>query len=192
MRKTVLTALLILMTVTLTVVPVLASGDAGHGADSGAVLKDFLYRIFDFAVVAAILIFFLKKPIQKGLKGRTEEIENALAEAKEAKEQAEQKFAEYDRKLSLATEEIAEIGAAIRREGELEKEKIIAEAKVAAEQIERDAGKAAENEIARAKAVLQRQAAELSVGLAEEMLKKNINKDDDKRLIDEYMSRLGE
>lgn len=168
-----------------------ASGEGGH-ADSGVLLKDFLYRVLNFAIVVAILVYFLTRPMKKGLAGRREEIEKALTEAKKAKEEAEAKFAEYDRKLARATEEIAEISDAIRREGELEKQKIIANAKTMAEQIEKDAGKAAELEIAKAKAELQREAVKLAVEVAEDLLKKNFTKEDDTRLIDEYMQKVGE
>ena len=170
---------------------VYASGGE-HQADSGVLLKDFLYRVLNFSIVVAILVYFLTKPLKKGLAGRREEIENALSEAKKAKEDAEAKFAEYDRKLAQATEEIAEISDAIRREGELEKQKIIANAKAMAKQIEQDAGKAAELEVAKARQVLQREAVQLAVGIAEELLKKNFTKDDDARLIDEYMQKVGE
>jgi F-type H+-transporting ATPase subunit b len=170
---------------------VYASGGEAH-AESGVLLKDFLYRVLNFSIVVAILVYFLTKPIKKGLAGRREEIEKALADAKQAKAEAEAKFAEYDRKLAQATDEIAEISDAIRREGELEKQKIIANAKVMAEQIERDAGKAAELEVAKARTELQREAVQLAVGLAEDLLKKNFTKADDTRLIDEYMQKVGE
>ncbi len=170
---------------------VFASG-GGHEVESGVLMKDFLYRIFNFAIVVAILVYFLTKPIKKGLAGRREGIEKALAEAKKAKEEAEAKFAEYDRKLARATEEIAEISDSIRREGELEKIKIIDSAKQMAVKIEQDAEKAAELEVAKAKTELQREAVQLAVGIAEDLLKKNFTKDDDTRLIDEYMQKVGE
>lgn len=167
-----------------------ASG-GGH-ADSGVLLKDFLYRVLNFSLVVAILVYFLRKPIKKGLASRREEIEKALAAAKQAKEEAEAKFAEYDRKLAQATEDIAEISDAIRREGELEKQKIIENANQMAIKIKQEAEKAAEMEVAKARKELQREAAQLAVSLAEEQLKKNFTKDDDTRLIDEYMQKVGE
>ncbi|MCK5913087.1 MAG: ATPase, partial [Desulfuromusa sp.] len=87
---------------------------------------------------------------------------------------------------------IAEISDAIRREGELEKQKIIENAKAMAVKIEQDAEKAAELEVAKARTQLQREAVQLAVGVAEELLKKNFTKDDDTRLIDEYMQKVGE
>ena len=167
-----------------------ASSDA-H-ADSGVLLKDFLYRALNFGLVVAMLVYFLRKPLKKGLAGRTEDIEKALAEAKQAKEAAEAKFAEYDRKLAQATEEIAEISAAIRREGELEKQRIIENAKQLAIKVEQEAENAAGLEIAKARHALRQEAVQLAVSLAEEMLTKNFTKDDDTRLIDEYMQKVGE
>ena len=119
-----------------------ASGDA-HPVAGGLLLKDFLYRVLNFALVVALLVYFLRKPIKKGLSGRSEGIEKALADAKKAKEEAEAKFAEYDLKLAQATAEIAEISAAIQREGELEKQKIIENAKEMAIKIGQEAEKAA-------------------------------------------------
>jgi len=167
-------------------------GGAEHHADSGVLLKDFLYRLLNFSLVVALLAYFLRKPLKKALSGRREEIEKALAEAEQAKREAEAKFAEYDRKLNQATAEIAEISAAIKREGEQEKAKIIENAKAMARQIEADAGKAADLEVARARAELQREAVELAVATAEELLKKKFTKDDNNRLIDEYMQKVGE
>ncbi len=170
----------------------LACAAGGGHADSGVLLKDFLFRVLNFGIVVALLVYFLRKPLKKGLAGRREDIEKALDEAKQAKEEAEAKFADYDRKLDQATEEIAEISASIRREGELEKQKIIANANEMAAKIEQDAEKAAALEVAKAKTELQREAVQLAVDLAEKKLKKNFTKDDDARFIDEYIEKVGE
>ena len=58
--------------------------------------------------------------------------------------------------------------------------------------IEKDAEKAAELEVAKARQELQQEAAALAVELAEKMLKQNFTKDDDTRLVDEYMQKVGE
>ncbi|SEA36451.1 F-type H+-transporting ATPase subunit b [Desulfuromusa kysingii] len=186
--KTVLLSTLILGLVT----GVVYASGGGHEVESGVLMKDFLYRVFNFAIVVAVLVYFLTKPIKKGLSGRREGIEKALAEAQQAKKEAEAKFAEYDRKLSRATEEIAEISDSIRREGELEKIKIIDSAKQMAVKIEQDAEKAAELEVAKARKQLQKEAVQLAVELAEELLNKNFTKEDDTRLIDEYIQKVGE
>lgn len=168
-----------------------AAGGGGH-ADSGAVLKDFIYRVFNFVLMVGLLAYFVTKPIRKGLKGRTEEIEKTLAEAEAAREAAEAKNREYSEKLAKATEEIENIAASIRREGELERDKIVAAAKEMAEKIEKEAESKAAGVVAAACAELREEAANLAVELAEELLKKQVSADDQKRLVDEYMQKMGE
>ena len=170
---------------------VLASGGGGH-ADSGVILKDFAYRCFNFALLVGLVAYFVTKPIRKGLKGRTEEIEKTLADAQAAKEAAEAKHLEYSEKLAKATEEIASITDSIRREGELERDKIISAAKELAINVEQEAENKAAGVVTKARTELREEAASLAVELAKDMLKKQVSADDQKRLVDEYMQKVGE
>lgn len=182
---------LLLLVLVLFPVAAFAAGGGGH-ADSGAILKDFIYRCFNFALMVGLLGYFVTKPIRKGLKSRTEEIEKTLADAQEAKEAAEAKHREYSEKLAQATKEIENIAATIRREGELERDKIIAAAKDMATKIEQEAENKAAGVVASARAELREEASSLAVELAEELLKKQVSADDQKRLVDEYMQKVGE
>lgn len=164
----------------------------GHHADSGALLKDFLWRCLNFAVTFGLLAYFVTKPLRNGLAGRRQGIEKALAEAEQARTEAEARFAEYDRKLAKAAEEIEAIHDEIRREGELEGQKIVANAHEMAEKIKAEAKKSAANEVARARAELQREAAHMAVAIAEELLKKSFTPQDQDRLVNEYMQKVGE
>lgn len=154
-----------------------AAADAHH-VDSGVLIKDFLYRMFNFAVTFGLLAYFVTKPIRKGLAGRREGIENALKEAQAAKEKAEARYAEYDEKLTKASAEIDDIYASIKREGELERDRIIAEAKEMAEKISKDAEKAASREIAKAKAELRQEATNMAIEIARDLLTQKVTGDD--------------
>ncbi len=168
----------------------LASGGGdGHG---GGLLKDFLYRIFNFAIMFGLLAYFVTKPLKNGMAGRRAAIEKSLEEARKAQAEAEAKFAEYETKLAKANEEIEEIYAAIRREGELERDQIIASAKEMAVKIEQDADKNASLAVEKARAELRQEAARLAVSLAKEMVEKKFTADDQKRLVDEYIEKVGE
>lgn len=172
---------------------VLASGGEGGGhADSGAVLKDFLWRWLDFGLMAVLLVYLLTKPLRNGLVSRREGIEKALSDAVAARAEAEAKFSEYDAKLTKASAEIEEMSVAIRREGELERERILANAREMAQKIVAEAEKTAESEILRARAELQREASRLAIAMAEDILKQQINTGDQQRLVNEYMSKVGE
>jgi F-type H+-transporting ATPase subunit b len=170
-----------------------AAGEGGHHeVESGVLLKDFLYRCFNFAVTFGILAYFVTKPIRKGLAGRSEGIAEALQVAEKTKADAEAKFAEYDQKLAKASAEIETIYEDIRREGELEKARILANATEMAAKITRDAEKTAANEVNKARVELRQEAARMAIAIAEELLKKNFTNDDQSRLVDEYMQKVGE
>jgi len=164
----------------------------GHHVDSAVLIKDFLYRTLNFAVTFGLLAYFVTKPIRKGLAGRSQGIEKALKEAQEAKEKAEARYAEYDEKLTKASAEIDDIYASIKREGELERDRIIAEAKAMAEKISQDAEKASSREIAKAKAELRQEATHMAIEIARDLLTQKVTGDDQKRLVNEYIQKVGE
>lgn len=165
---------------------------SGEHVDSGVLLKDFLYRCLNFAIMAGILGYFITKPIRKGMAARREGIEKELRDARAAKEEAESKFAEYDRKLNKASAEIEEIYTSIRKEGELEREKILANAREMAEKIRLEAEKTAANEVSKAQAQLRMDATRMAIEIAEEILKSNFTREDHSRLVDEYLQKVGE
>jgi F-type H+-transporting ATPase subunit b len=168
-------------------------GEGAHHVDTGKQLKDFAWRVLDFGALLALVIWALKKANVKGtLAARQESIGKALREAAEAKEAAEKKFAEYSEKLAAANKEIDGIYAAIRTEGEAEKARIIAEAKVTAEKIRQQAAQAANQEVLKARAELRVEAARLAVELAEKSIKEKIVKDDQDRLVGEYLTKVVE
>ena len=167
------------------------AAEGGHHANSGAQMKDFMWRCIDFAALVAIAVWGLKKADVKGtLAARREGIEKTLKEAVEAKEAAEKKFAEYSERLDSANKEIEVISANMKREGELEKERIIAEAKEAAARIKAQAETAAAQEVLKAKDELRAEAARLAVELAEQKIKQNIAKGDQDKLVGDYISKV--
>lgn len=169
---------------------VLAAG-GGH-ADSGVLIKDFLYRIFNFTLMVGLLVYFVAKPMRNGLRARREAIEKMLADAQEARDAAEAKHREYSDKLARATEEIAQIRVAIKREGEMERDRILLSARELATKIEQEAENKAAGVVTKARVELREEAARLAVKLAAEFLQKQVNASDQQRLVDEYMQKVGE
>lgn len=170
-----------------------ASEGAGgaHHANGGAQMKDFMWRCIDFALLAGLAVWAIKKADVKGsLAARRTGIERALKEAVQAKEAAEAKFKEYSSRLEQANKEIETISQNMKREGELEKERIIAEAQSAADRIKAQAQSAAAQEVLKARGELRAEAARLAVELAEQKIRKNIAKGDQDKLVGEYISKV--
>ena len=165
--------------------------EGAHHVDTGAQMKDFMWRCIDFAALVVIAVWGIKKADVKGsLNARRAGIERTLLEAEEARAAAEKKFQEYSVRLDQANKEIEGISINMKREGELEKERIIAEAKVAADRIKAQAESAAAQEVLKAKGELRAEAAKLAVELAEQKIAKNITKGDQDKLVGEYISKV--
>ena len=78
----------------------------------------------------------------------------------------------------------------IRAQGLAEKEKIIENAKIAAERMKDDAQSRIEQETKKAKSQLRAEAVELSIQMAEEILKKNVSKKDHKNIVEDYLKSI--
>lgn len=168
-----------------------SGGEGAHHADSGAQMKDFGWRVLNFAVLAGIIGWALGKANVKGsLKDRQTQIEKSLKDADQARQAAEDKLREYSGKLDQATKEIEEIKASIVREAEQEKVRIVAEAEQAAARIAAQAAQAADQETAKACSMLQAEAGRLAVELAGGKLAKAITKRDHDRFVGEYLDKV--
>lgn len=166
-------------------------GEGAHHADTGAQLKDLGWRVLNFIVLLGILGYAIKKADVKGsMAARQSQIEKDLRDAQEGKAAAEAKLTEYGSRLEQATKEIDEIQAAIIREGEQEKERIIAEARIAAQKIAAQAAQSAEQETVKARAELRAEAARLAVAIATGKLTGAIQKADHDRFIGEYLDKV--
>jgi len=190
MLKTILTTLLVLGVAAMACASESGGGGGGH-AGGGAQLKDFIWRVIDFSVLAAIIIWALiKQNVKGGLKARQDEIERTLRDAAEARDAAELKLKEYTVKLEQANREIDEISATIRHEAELEKSRIVAEAAVMATKIQEQARQVADQEVQKARAELREEAARLAVELAEKKIREHITKSDQDRLVGDYLTKV--
>jgi len=107
-----------------------------------------------------------------------------------AREDAEKKFREYDAKLDKAAEEIKAMADMLEAQGLAEKERIIGDARKAAEKMKEDAPKRMEREMKKARDQLRAEAVRLSVEMAEEILKKQITPADHAGMVGDYIDKV--
>lgn len=190
-KKIIVTLVYISAIVLLASVGFASEGGEGAHADNGAQMKDFGWRVLNFAVLVGIIVWALKKANVRGsLAARQAEIEKSLKDAESARDAAEAKLSEYSVKLDQASKEIDELHAAIIREGEQEKARIVAEANRAAEKIVAQAAMSAEQETVKARNELRAEAARLAVELATGKLTGAIQKNDHDRFVGEYLDKV--
>lgn len=135
---------------------------------------------------------FLYKPVKKMLAARESTIRGEYDAATQAREQAFSDKAEYEEKLKGAKDEADKvIKSAVNIAGEREKE-ILAEARLKAEGIVRQAESDAELERKKAEDGIRREIVEVSSLLTEKMLEREVSVDDHQRFIDSFIESMGE
>jgi F-type H+-transporting ATPase subunit b len=187
--NTVLIGALSLFVLLFTLTAAYASGGS-EGGHEGPSWFDFTWRAVNFLILAGVLYWLLAKKAKVFFAGRRERIRTALAEALIAREEAEKKFLEYAAKLSKATGEIDEITRMIQTQGLAEKERIIEDARKAAEKMKEETQARMEQEFSKASRELRIEAIRLSTQMAGELLRKNIQADDHEALVKDYIEKV--
>jgi len=152
---------------------------------------DLLWRAINFAALLIILLKFGAKPVGNMLKGRQLAIKEQFETLEAKKAEADKSYQSYEAKLSQIDQEVKQIMENAIAQGVEEKDRIIAEANRAADDIKRQAEMAVQHEIAVIKLQLREEVANQAVLMAEELIKKNLQKDDQVKLIEDYLEKVG-
>jgi F0F1-type ATP synthase membrane subunit b/b' len=166
--------------------------------EAGAVWWNYpgleLWKFINLAVFIAGAIYLHRRfgrPISEALRARGEGIKLELQRAREEKEQALAKLAEVEAKIQRMDSEVASIREHAKLEAEAERERI----KVATETEMTKLTQQAQREIDSAsKAAVQELrefAAEQSVSLAEKSIRRDLQNEDDERIIGRNVEQLG-
>ncbi|HLZ18728.1 MAG TPA: ATP synthase F0 subunit B, partial [Smithellaceae bacterium] len=99
-------------------------------------------------------------------------------------------YREYAEKIDKASAEIDGIFEMIKAQGVAEKQRIIEDAQKVAVKMKEDAQARIEQELSKASAQLRGEAVALSIQMAEEILKRNINAQDHDAMVKEYMDKV--
>ena len=165
--------------------------EAAHGEhELKRQLWDFVWRIINFGILVFLLYKVGKKPFKEFLFSRKEKIETAIIEAENALKLAEDRKKEYEEKLKNLEKEKEKILEQFKKEGEIEKEKIIAQAEEKAKKIIEQAKVSAEQEIEKEKELIKLETVNKVIKLAEDLIKKNITKDDHDKIIQKSIERM--
>ena len=189
-RSVLLRMLPTLLVVLMTTAVAFASSGAEKAEGEGRNWLNFGWRILNFVVLVWFLWWLLAQKLRQFFTGRRQSIKESLEEAIAAKEEAERKFAEYALKLEKATDEITNIMEMITTQGQAEKEKIIEDARRAAEKMKEDTQARMEQEFEKARNELRMEAVQLSVRMAEEILKRNITAEDHDNMVKDYLDKV--
>lgn len=143
--------------------------------------------VVNLIIFLGIIVYFGRAAIQEHFQSRRANLIANLDAAKELREEAEQKLAEYQARLDSLESERQELLDDYHAQGEAEKNKLIEDAKRQVEKMRRDAELIIQGETRRAIARLEQQAVDLAVNMASDKLRDAIDDDVDGKLVDRYV-----
>jgi len=164
-----------------------ASESAGEGWGSWLDIG----KAANLALVLAVLVWAGRKPLAKFFTGRSQAIEDQLAEAQKARRDAEARLAEINSRMSNLEAELLEIRAAAEQEAKAEYQRLAADAEREAQKIVERAGREIEGMTRAAQLELKTHISELSVQLAQQKIQSEITADDRRRLFTRFVAGLG-
>ena len=152
-----------------------------------------LWKFVNLAVFVAILIYILTRKVKLGeaFRARRENIKRDLARAREERDAALAKLKEVEERLAGLDTEVAAIHDQHVREAAEERERIAKSTETEISKLGQQAQREIESAGKLAKHELRRFAAEESVRLAEEMIRREMKPEDDARLITQNIKELG-
>jgi F-type H+-transporting ATPase subunit b len=184
--------LTVIMVFALAAVAFAAGGADAEGGESGSVLVGFLIQIMNFVVIFGAITFFFGKSIKKFFTDRTAAINDAIVEAREAREAAEKALAEVQSRLDSSDQEVKKMVQAARDSGERERERLISEGERMSQRIIEQAKAGIEFELNQALEGLKAEAAEYALELAEVKLGQKLGDTEQKKLLEDAIVRLEE
>lgn len=150
----------------------------------------FIWTIVTFMVLLALLAKFAWHPLLDALDSRQESIRKSLDDAQRARQELEQIHQESARILGTARIEAEAIVASTRADAERLREELKQKARAEATNLVKSAERQIEMETARALQQIRKEAVDLSVAIASKLIRRNLTKEDNERLIDETIGQL--
>ena len=135
---------------------------------------------------------FLFKPVKKVVDARRAAIDADYAQAKAAREEAEENRQNYEAAMAAARQTSDQIIAEATRAAEYRSNEIVAEAKEKATDIRRQAETDARLERRKAEDEMKREIADVSARLTGKLLQREIREEDHRALIDSFLQDLDE
>jgi F-type H+-transporting ATPase subunit b len=150
----------------------------------------YLASLLNFGLLVFIVIKFGRKPLRDALVKRKETIVRELEDAKRLREAAEKRLAEYEAKLGKIHEDLERVRRDFREQGELDKQRIVAEAKERRERMKRDAEVLLSQEVKQMRQELVVEVVQKATKLATELLGKEMTLGDHDRFAEMFLNEL--
>jgi F-type H+-transporting ATPase subunit b len=165
-----------------------ATSEAPHGQT----LVQTIAKIANFAILAGVLVYYLRAPFSNYLASRGTAIRSDLVAASELRATATAQLAEIERKLQSLPAELAALKTQGAEDVAAEQARIARAAAAERDRLIQQTRREIDMRLQVARRELTQHAAQLSIQVAEERIKRTITPDDQLRLVERYTAQLKE
>jgi F-type H+-transporting ATPase subunit b len=163
-----------------------AKGEHGGGHEQ----PSLAWKWANFAILAGAIGYGISKAAGPFFRGRTEQIQRDLVEAKKIREEAEARAADIDRRMASLSTQIESLRADAKQEMSAENERMKSETARQLAKIEQHAQQEIESAVKHAQKDLRAHAAELALDLAARKIGSRMTPGAQEALVDSFASRL--
>ena len=157
----------------------------------GMSLTEFIFYLVNLLILVGVLGKFLYKPFLNLMETRKQSIVDALDNAEAVNRRADEKMANYDRKIAKLEAEGREIIKEAKIKAEEQANEIIEQANQRASQIMNRAEKEIEREREKAVLEMREQIAVLSLMAAEKIMERDVEVNGQDQIIEQVLEEAG-
>lgn len=144
----------------------------------------------NFLILTTVLYFVLRKPVKAMILARQQSLKSQVEESRLQKQEAEKRFREFNEKLIAFENEAQQILDRANVEAQAMKAKIISDARLTAERVVKETEATAQANIQDYKDKIRHETIAKAVDLAERIIREGLSKDDQRRIVNEYVGKV--
>ncbi len=172
--------------------PAVYAAEGGHDQSIGAMIRGMGWPVANFIIFLGVLYYYFNKPFKEYLAGRSSTIRKDLVEAAELRSTATAQLAAIEQKLQALPGELNTLRTRGAEDIKAEEQRIAAAAVADRERMLEQTRREIDLQVRLAKKEILEHAADLSLQLATERIKKEVTPADQDRLVDRYLSQVKE
>ena len=176
--------------VALLALPALAAAAEGGGGSLIEVNWTLGVQLISFLLLLIVLYKLTYKPLLGALEGRTAAIQQQLAEAQAARDDAQRERVAMEERIRAAHAEAQTLRERALREAAELRERLSAEARQEAARLVESAQAQVAQDVRRARAELRAEVGALATQIAERLVRKSLTDEDHQRLVREALTRI--
>jgi F-type H+-transporting ATPase subunit b len=168
-------------------------GEVAEGGGTNPILpasNEIIWGSLSFIILLVLLYKVGYPAVKKGMDARAEKIRASLAEAENAKDEAQSILDEYRRQLADAKSEAARIIEEARQAADKIRQDLRAKAEAEVAEVKQRAQEDINAQVTRTMADLRARVALMSIELAEKVVEHNLDRDTNRRLVDRYIDQI--